>query len=249
MFLSYVDESGDTGLTNSPTQYFVLSAVSIHESRWLEFTDATLQFRKVLRERYGIPMRAELHAQPLISRAEFDLPPQDRLAVYGLYLKFLASQKSVNVTNVAVAKTLKDADYDVFETAWKVLIQRLENAMVYDNFQAGSSSEHTILLCDNTDGTKLTALVRKGRRYNPIPGGRAGYTDRPLQRVVEDPILRDSASSYGVQAADFCAYALYQMCSPKKFLKERGAHNAFKLLTPRLNRKASPRHEFGVVML
>jgi len=34
MFLMYVDESGDTGLTNSPVDYFVLSGLIIHELRW-----------------------------------------------------------------------------------------------------------------------------------------------------------------------------------------------------------------------
>jgi len=248
MFLSYVDESGDTGLVNSPTNYFALSALSIHESRWKEFTDETLNFRRYLRTEYGIPMRSELHAQPLISRAEFGLAPQDRLAVYGLYLKFLASLTSVNVTNVVVSKQAKTADYDVFENAWKALIQRLENAMIFDNFGSGAS-EHTLMFCDNTDGQKLTSMMRKARRYNPIPNQSSGYSDRPWVRIIEDPIMRDSESSYAIQAADFCAYALYQQYAPKKFLKDRGAHKAISVLAPRLNRKASPRNPLGVVVL
>jgi len=36
MYLAYLDESGDTGLVNSPTAYFVLSCVLVHESNWLE---------------------------------------------------------------------------------------------------------------------------------------------------------------------------------------------------------------------
>ena len=33
MYLMYIDESGDTGTNNSPTQYFVLSAIVIHEEK------------------------------------------------------------------------------------------------------------------------------------------------------------------------------------------------------------------------
>ena len=37
MYLMYVDESGDTGLVNSPTAYFVLSGIIVHESNWRQF--------------------------------------------------------------------------------------------------------------------------------------------------------------------------------------------------------------------
>lgn len=34
MYLMYVDESGDIGLVNSPTHYFVLVGLVLHELRW-----------------------------------------------------------------------------------------------------------------------------------------------------------------------------------------------------------------------
>ena len=49
MYLMYVDESGDTGLANSPTRYFVLSGIVVHESRWREFINALVAFRRTLR--------------------------------------------------------------------------------------------------------------------------------------------------------------------------------------------------------
>lgn len=39
MYLLYVDESGDVGIKNSPTKYFVLSALIIHESKWRNTLD------------------------------------------------------------------------------------------------------------------------------------------------------------------------------------------------------------------
>ena len=33
MYLMYVDESGDSGLVNSPTRYFVLTGMVVHELR------------------------------------------------------------------------------------------------------------------------------------------------------------------------------------------------------------------------
>lgn len=34
MHLMYVDESGDTGVTNSPTKHFALSSLIVHELHW-----------------------------------------------------------------------------------------------------------------------------------------------------------------------------------------------------------------------
>lgn len=44
MYLMYVDESGDPGLTSSPTRYFVLSGIVIHELRWAICLDQLNQF-------------------------------------------------------------------------------------------------------------------------------------------------------------------------------------------------------------
>lgn len=49
MYLMYVDESGDSGLTNSPTQFFVLSGLVAHEIRWLPVLQQIMQFRRWIR--------------------------------------------------------------------------------------------------------------------------------------------------------------------------------------------------------
>ena len=36
MYLAYFDESGDSGINNSPTEWFVLNAILIHETVWLD---------------------------------------------------------------------------------------------------------------------------------------------------------------------------------------------------------------------
>lgn len=58
------------------------------------------------------------------------------------------------------------------------------------------------MLPDNTDGGKLTTLMRKMRHYNPVPNNSAhqatgaGYRNLALQSVIEDPFLKDSAHSF-----------------------------------------------------
>jgi hypothetical protein len=62
MYLAYFDESGDSGLTNSPTRFFVLSCVLVHQSRWLESLNALISMRKLMRDSVGISPRSEIAA-------------------------------------------------------------------------------------------------------------------------------------------------------------------------------------------
>ena len=68
MFLLYVDESGDTGLVNSPTEYFILSGLVIHETRWDSVLSNIVDFRRQMRESYGLKLREEIHAAHLLQR-------------------------------------------------------------------------------------------------------------------------------------------------------------------------------------
>jgi len=67
MYLMYVDESGDIGKVNSPSNYFVLSAVILHENDWLNILDDMIVFRRGLKSRYGLGMNEEIHASVFIT--------------------------------------------------------------------------------------------------------------------------------------------------------------------------------------
>jgi hypothetical protein len=42
MYIMYVDESGDTGRFRSPTRYFALASIVVHEDRWREFINRVI---------------------------------------------------------------------------------------------------------------------------------------------------------------------------------------------------------------
>ncbi|MFW6263168.1 MAG: DUF3800 domain-containing protein [Thermotogota bacterium] len=46
LYLMYVDESGDTGYTKTPTQFFILSAIVINEMDWNFLIEDLTKFRK-----------------------------------------------------------------------------------------------------------------------------------------------------------------------------------------------------------
>jgi hypothetical protein len=175
-----------------------------------------------------------------------------RLAILRNLLDELATMDFVSVTNVVVNKTNKPLDYDVFEHAWRALFQRFENTLQYGNFPGGFKKGHGLVLTDNTDGQKLTRLMRRMGAYNPIPNqgwAGPGHRNLPLTRIIEDPHPKDSKSSHFVQACDVCAYFVMQSIRPNTFIRKAGAQNYLRRLKPVLNLKASPADPLGIVRL
>lgn len=68
MYLMYADESGDIGTQNSPTNYFVPSALIFHEPRWNAIMESRVAFRRPLCGSKGLKMREEIHATHFINR-------------------------------------------------------------------------------------------------------------------------------------------------------------------------------------
>lgn len=64
----------------------------------------------------------------------------------------------------------------------------------------------------------MTQLVRKMRRFNPIPNMSGyytgGYRNITLDYVIEDPIMRESRNSFLHQMIDVVAYCARQLYEP-----------------------------------
>jgi len=253
MYLMYVDESGDPGLVNSPSPYFALSGLVIHERKWKEFLEEIKIFRKTMREVYGLNLRDEIHSAKYTDRGSgVSIPKHNRLLILKRFTEFLASRSYISITNVIIKKADKPPDYDVFSNAWRTLFQRFDTTLKFKNFPCNYNQEDNgMVFCDNTDGKKLTALMRKMAVYNPVPfDGNMGFRNIPIQNIIEDPNLRDSNHSHFIQAADLCAFLLYQLYCPKNYYRKKvGRSGYFRILEPILNKAASKKNEYGIVYL
>lgn len=228
MFLVYVDESGDTGLVNSPSNYFCLSAIVVHESHWQTTLNSVIGFRKELRASYGFKLREEIHCSHFIHKpAEFQrIAKSMRLRLLRDVIDFQANLSNYQIINVVVNKKNKPIGSDIFNLAWQTLIQRIENTLQYRNFIGSTNIQDTAMLfVDKTDEVKLRNLTRKMRRYNPVPNSfnlGAGYRILPTKLIIEDAIHKDSAHSYFIQLADVNAYFLSQKFQPNQYIKRKG---------------------------
>lgn len=214
MLLAYVDESGDTGLTSSPSSHYALAAVLVPDSRWLDALDSVITFRRYLRQAYGLSLTVELKAQNLVRgyRGQPALTPARRAAIYSAAMQFIARSDWPRVFAVVVNKSQirnRDQKLVVFAHAWEFAIQR---------FQLWSDSQDTQLMIFHDEGNDL--LIRKQlramRRFHRVPSYyQPGQTlDATARRIIEDPSPRNSQGSYFVQLADLAAYAAVRAISP-----------------------------------
>jgi hypothetical protein len=253
MYLMYVDESGDPGVVNSPTKYFTLSSLIVHELRWQACLDQLIAFRRRIRDKYGLKMNEEIHGAAMINRpgALVRINRNDRLTIIRAFADEITKLPDVNSINVVIVKRPSDTKDTVFDRAWSTLIQRFENTLARRNFPGPmNADERGILFCDNTD-ERLNRLLRKMRRYNPIPNQAtfgSGYRDIKIKYVIEDPVHRNSAATYFVQAVDTIAFLLYQRGQPSSYMKKVGGRRYFNRLEPILCKWASNTHPLGIVI-
>lgn len=257
MYLMYVDESGDAGLTRSPTTHFALSGLVVHETRWREFVNLLIAFRKTLRSVYALPVRGEIHSAEFLNGRIHAvggavLARHVKLAILRNTLDELAKTNLISITNVVVSKDGKPLTYDVFAAAWGTLFQRFENTLTHGNFPGGFRNDYGIVITDATAGTKLARMVRRMAAINYIPhDGRLGYGSRniPIVRVIEDPHGKDSAETLPIQMCDVCAYFLLQRFRPNAYVRKQRAQHYFDRLQPVLNHRASRYNDLGIVNL
>ncbi len=255
MYLMYVDESGDPGLSGSPVQYFILSGMVIHELRWSTYFEQLVNFRRRMKATYGLRLSDEIHAYEMINRPGdlVSIKRYNRLAILRHYADELAAMADLNIINVVIDKTGKLADYDVFGMAWKVLFQRFENTMSHRNFRGPANpDERGMIVTDVTDAKKVRQLLRQMRRYNPVPSQpqfSLGYRDLRVTNIIEDPSHRDSAHSYFIQSVNVVAYLLYQQLCPNSYMRKKQGHRYFNRLDPILCKVASSHDQQGIVRL
>lgn len=252
MYLMYVDESGDPGLVGSPTPIFVLSGLVFHELRWRDTLDAVHAFRKRMKQSFGLKVRDEIHAAPFINKpgALVTIPRNNRLAILRHYVDLVASLPDISVINVIVNKHGKPPGYDVHERAWQALVQRFQNTVSYRNFPGPTNQDDRgIVFVDGDVSGRLVKMMRRMRRYNPIPSRFGAARNLPMTKIIEDPVFRDSAQSLLTQTVDVIAYMLYQQEHPNAYMRKSSARNYFRRMESVLCLKASTNDPQGIVRL
>ena len=173
MYLMYVDESGDTGVSPGSSDFFILTGLVIHELRWHDILNSCIDFRRSMKAATGFKLREEIHAQIMVNGRINDfhgIERNQRFMILRNTIDWVASQDSIGIITVIVQKECFTDPKTVFLRGWSTLLQRFENTMNAHNFPGpGNPDERGLIIADNTSGEDLRNLQRKMRRYNPVP--------------------------------------------------------------------------------
>lgn len=212
MYLAYLDESGDSGISG-PTRHYVVGCYLIHENEWLDLLDVLKSIRSNLRQKYNVPARGEVkasesfsHGRGVMSGTSLSKNKALRIALFEEILEHIANNSnltSLKVFAVAINKQKfhqKHPSWSIQETAWLFALQRI-NRFVKEKGQKA------IIFADAGNEHFLPRLVRKNRRFHLVQGHYGGVLDARLHSIVENPYSVVSHQSYFVQLADWIAFS------------------------------------------
>ena len=213
MLIAYIDESGNTGdPSKGGSMTFTLGCVLVDADTWPETFDSLLRFRRRLRDKFGIHMRAEIKANYLLRNGgdlrRYALGHGARHMIYRAHMRVLADlgvrafaivvDKRANYTNPAAC----------FDLAWEGLLQRLERTSTYE-------STRFIVVHDEGENDAVRRWVRRARRHLTAGSAYGGGTIvAPAALLIDDPVPRQSTQSYFIQVADLLAYAAFRSVVP-----------------------------------
>lgn len=212
MHLAYIDESGDSGDKGSRT--FTLGCILVEGRAWPDTFDQVIDYRRFLRDEFGLPVRAEIKANYLLRNSG---PFRDlglgEAARYRIYRGAFRLQPKLGTLAFAVVISKermveKGREEDPSAVAWEYMFQRLERFST-------KNQTPLFIVHDEGDALRVRKLARKARRAGSA-GSRfgTGTLRRPATLLLDDPASRSSDQSYFLQFADLVAYAAFRNVYP-----------------------------------
>lgn len=241
MYLMYVDESGDTGREPGSSPAFVLGGLIAPSSQWNDIEKRLTDLRKTLGAQYGLKAADELRASSIMRKGPGD--PARRVALIEAALKGIADIKSLKVILTAVRKKNLPPETDVFRAGWSAQLGHFDGFLARSGGRGRHNGAQGFVVADKTQTAQLDKLVRALRRERPVAEHygwlrrKTRILNKPLKHVIELPQHQDSKRSLLIQAADLCAYAVYQKEKPSMAVKaNKGDERFLKALGPAIIR-------------
>lgn len=200
MHLLYVDESGDPGSRNSPTEHYVLAGLCLPAANWHPCQQRLEHLRARMETSMGLRVDAEMHAAEFLGGAKrhLGLEAWQRVRAAQWVVQDLAGHPGARPI---LAQRRKEACPDVLGECWRELcLQAL----------ASADGDKLIIVTDTTDGPRVIEALA---RLETAARG----------RIIDDPFHRDSRKSLLLQTVDLLAYMQRQALCPNGLFKSGAA--------------------------
>jgi hypothetical protein len=256
MYLAYYDESGDDGHPHTSSPLFTLSVVYQHHLVWKDNYEIIKKFKRQLAHDFPFPFHEELHTREFILNKnpyhQWGIVDTDRAHVIDLYCE-LCAQLDLRIINVVIVKPrFYKPKVNILDLAVTFSVQRIENDL------APIPQNRFMIVTDWGRVGKMRKTTRRVQKINFIPS-KFGPTSRrqEIQKLIEDPLPKDSSESYFLQLADLsaCVVSLYSVITqhvgtlPKRLpatMDTAKVMHWMEMLKPSLNLQAAGDNEYGV---
>jgi hypothetical protein len=207
MYICYLDESGDDGVTTSSSYFFVLTSLYMHHQLWKDNYEHLRIMRRQIKQTYGLPIKTEFHTSDFIKNRHpyrnFNISDANRKQIIFDVINYVSLHLDIKIINTAVNKRriTQGSNYQVLDNALKYNVQRIEN----DLNTTAPGSKFLII----TDEGRLNQMVKTTRRIqkiNFIPSHYGGSYLSNINKLIEDPLGKESHESYFIQLADLISY-------------------------------------------
>jgi hypothetical protein len=256
MFIAYYDESGDDGFPITSSPLFVLTALYQHHLNWKENYERIKAFKRQLARDFPFPFHEELHTREFVlNKAPYHvwgISEEDRAHIIDLYCQLTAQLEARIISVVIVKDRLQKKDIDILDTALTYSVQRIENDLAAD------PQNRFEIITDWGRVGKMRKTTRRVQKINFIPSKFGPIPRRQeIQKLIEDPLPKDSSESYFIQLADLvaCVVSLYAVVTQKvgkfpnrmpKIINDKRVYAWMEMLNPVLNLKAAGDDQYGV---
>ena len=156
------------------------------------------------------------------------------------------------ISVVIVKDRLQKKDVEILDLALTYSVQRVENDLAAD------PQNRFEIITDRGRVGKMRKTTRRVQKINFIPS-KFGPTPRrqEIQKLIEDPLPKDSSESYFIQLADLvaCVVSFYAVITQKvgkfpnrmpKVINGKRVYAWMEMLKPVLNLKAAGDDQYGV---
>lgn len=211
----YLDESGDNGLQEGSSEFYILAGVAIESCNLRAIYWQIIEFRKSITKRYGLEFQ-EIKGSDLFShRGSFFnslLTPSDLEEIHENIINILCESPIELFASVKSKKEFKERynpasnpnAIKVFtQEIWRDFLSTYEEHL-FDKSRKNESPENGLIYFDRNQGQEkyIRKIVREYFHKEPTYPG-AG--------IVEDPVFLDSHNSYFIQLSDILAFTISRL--------------------------------------
>ncbi len=215
----YIDESGDGGLIEGSSDYYVLAGLSFDDWHWKENYWKVFDFKRQITQKYGLKIEEFKGTDIFSHRGPFFhslVHPKDLKWIYNKLINLICDELHSNIFAVFKSKEeFKNKNIQDINVKSKKLIKVfreeiwMEYLSVYEKYLIKKSirnecSQTALIYCDKTP-CKEKYIRNTVNLFSRKFDKQSKYISTG---IVEDIIFRDSKMVYFIQLADIIAYSI-----------------------------------------